>query len=125
MTGTPTTAGRVAETAAGNWLVYILLCGDGTLYTGITNNLEGRLRAHRLGRAGARYTRGRGPLRLVYLEPAEDRASASRREAAIKRLARPEKCRLALSAARRQRHGLLSRDALRDLRRNLTSTQLR
>ena len=72
------------------WTVYILLCGDGTYYTGITNDLPRRLQAHRSGR-GAKYTRGRGPLTLVYTEEQPDRAAASRREAAIKALTRGEK----------------------------------
>ena len=78
-----------------NW-VYILRCGDGTLYTGITDNLPHRLEAHRAGR-GAKYTRGRGPLTLVYWEEQTDRAAASRREWAIKRLTRAEKEALAAS----------------------------
>ena len=72
------------------WTVYILRCGDGTYYTGITNDLPRRIRIHRLGR-GAKYTRGRGPLTLVYTEEQPDRAAASRREAAIKALTRGEK----------------------------------
>lgn len=72
------------------WWVYLLTCGDGTLYTGITNNLERRLAMHQAGR-GARYTRGRGPLQLVWSEPWPDRASASRREHEVKQLARPAK----------------------------------
>ncbi len=103
------------------WLVYMLLCGDGTLYTGISNDFAHRLRAHQLGRAGARYTRGRGPLRLVYIESAGDRAAASRREAAIKRLSRKEKCRLALGAVRRGDGTPVDRGALRDLRRALAA----
>ena len=78
------------------WGVYILRCGDGTLYTGITDNLPRRLEAHRAGR-GAKYTRGRGPLALVYWEEQTDRAAASRREWAIKRLTRAEKEALAAS----------------------------
>ena len=72
------------------WTVYILRCGDGTYYTGITNDLPRRIRAHRLGR-GAKYTRGRGPFTLVYTEEQPGRAAASRREAAIKALTRGEK----------------------------------
>ena len=68
-----------------SWEVYILRCGDGSLYTGITNRFEIRLAAHRDGR-GARYTRGRGPLEVVYREPCRDRGDASRRELEIKRL---------------------------------------
>ena len=78
------------------WWVYILRCGDGTLYTGITDDLPRRLEAHRAGR-GAKYTRGRGPLALVYWEKQTDRAAASRREWAIKRLTRTEKEALAAS----------------------------
>ena len=78
------------------WTVYILRCGDGTLYTGITDDLPRRLAAHRAGR-GAKYTRGRGPLTLVYREEQPDRAAASRRECAIKRLTRAEKEALAAS----------------------------
>ena len=72
------------------WTVYILRCGDGTLYTGCTNDLPRRLEAHRSGR-GAKYTRGRGPLELVYQEQVPDKSAALRREAAIKRLDRWKK----------------------------------
>lgn len=72
------------------WYVYMLLCGDNTLYTGMTDNVDRRLAAHRAGK-GARYTRGRGPLQLVYTEELEDRSAALRREAALKRLSRREK----------------------------------
>jgi putative endonuclease len=74
-------------------MVYLLRCGDGSLYTGITNNLARRLAAHRAGKASA-YTRSRRPLRLVYREPARDRGAALRREAAIKRLTREAKLEL-------------------------------
>ena len=67
------------------WYVYILRCGDGTLYTGITDDIPRRLAAHRAGK-GAKYTRGRGSLELVYQEQAPDKSAALRREAAIKRL---------------------------------------
>ncbi len=72
------------------WLVYILCCGDGTLYTGITVDVEARLAAHRRGK-GARYTRGRGPLQLVYLRRARDYSDALGWEADIKRLSRAAK----------------------------------
>ena len=78
------------------YLVYILRCGDGSLYTGCTNDLPRRLRAHQSGR-GAKYTRSRLPVELVYREPAADRSAALRREAAIKAMTRAEK--LALLAA--------------------------
>lgn len=72
------------------WFVYMLRCGDGSLYTGCTNNLERRLSAHRSGR-GAKYTRSRPPVELAYREELPDRSAALRREAAIKRLKRAQK----------------------------------
>ena len=75
------------------WYVYILRCGDGTLYTGITDDIPRRLAAHRAGK-GAKYTRGRGPLELVYTEQLPDKSAALRREIEIKRLRRAEKERL-------------------------------
>lgn len=72
------------------WTVYILECRDGTLYTGITDDLERRLKAHASGK-GAKYTRGRGPLILRYRECHPDKSSALRREAELKRLSRNEK----------------------------------
>lgn len=72
------------------YVVYILRCGDGTLYTGCTNDLARRLAAHSAGR-GAKYTRARLPVALVYQEPAADRSQALRREAAIKALSRAQK----------------------------------
>ena len=84
------------------YLVYILRCGDGTLYTGCTNDLPRRLQAHQSGR-GAKYTRSRLPVELVYQEAVPDRSAALRREAAIKRLDRRRK--LALIAAFRPGYG--------------------
>lgn len=72
------------------WTVYILRCGDGTLYTGCTNDLPRRLRAHQSGK-GAKYTRSRPPVVLAYREEAPDKSAALRREIAIKRLTRREK----------------------------------
>ena len=72
------------------WTVYILRCGDRTLYTGCTNDLPRRLKAHQSGK-GARYTRSRLPVELVYRENAADKSAALRREAAIKRLDRRKK----------------------------------
>lgn len=69
---------------------YMLECADGTLYTGWTNDLEKRLAAHNAGQ-GAKYTRGRGPVRLCYYEAFPDKAAALRREAALKRLSHSEK----------------------------------
>ena len=76
-----------------SWYVYILRCGDDTLYTGITDDVARRLAAHRSGR-GAKYTQGRGPLELVYTEEVSDKPAALRREYQIKRLSRLEKERL-------------------------------
>ncbi len=67
------------------WVVYILECGDNSLYTGITTDLPARLAAHRAG-TGAKYTRGRGPLHLVFQEHALDRSAATQREGEIKAL---------------------------------------
>lgn len=72
------------------WYVYILKCGDGTLYTGITDDVSARLQAHREGK-GAKYTRGRGPLELVYQEIAENHSAAAKREWQIKQLKKQEK----------------------------------
>jgi len=74
----------------GKWVVYIVRCVDDTLYTGITIDLDKRLQAHD-GGTGAKYTKSRGPVKLVYFEPAADRSAASIREYAIKRLSRAEK----------------------------------
>ena len=70
--------------------VYMLRCKDGRLYTGWTNDLEHRLAMHNSGR-GAKYTRGRGPLELVYSEELPDKEAALRRECAIKKLRREQK----------------------------------
>ena len=72
------------------WYLYILRCGDGSLYTGITTDVEKRLEAHRSGK-GAKYTRGRGPLELVYQEECGDHSAALKREIAVKKLQRQEK----------------------------------
>ena len=72
------------------YTVYILRCGDGTLYTGCTNDLDRRLKAHSMGK-GAKYTRARLPVALVYAEDAPDKSQALKREAAIKALSRAEK----------------------------------
>jgi putative endonuclease len=79
------------------WAVYMLRCADGTLYTGITTDVARRVAEHNGERGlGARYTRSRRPVTLVYMEPADNRAAAARREAAIKQMDRASK--LALCA---------------------------
>ncbi|MDN5279256.1 MAG: putative endonuclease [Clostridiales bacterium] len=76
------------------WFIYILLCNDDTLYTGITNNLAQRIEMHNSG-TGAKYTRGRNPVRLIYSESLPNRSEASKRERQIKRLTRKAKLKLA------------------------------
>jgi len=73
--------------------VYLIECNDGTLYAGITPNLQKRLRLHEAGK-GAKYTRGRGPLKLRYVEVQPDKSSALRRELQIKRMSRAQKLEL-------------------------------
>ncbi len=75
------------------WKVYILRCGDETLYTGITNDLDKRLAAHDSG-AASRYTRSRRPVELAWSEPSDNRSSALQREAKIKKMSRAEKLKL-------------------------------
>ncbi len=79
-----------ARRASSRWLVYLLRCRDGSLYTGITNDLPKRLKAHAAGRA-SKYTRSRRPVHLAYSEPQRSKSAALKREAAIKRLRRAEK----------------------------------
>jgi len=75
-----------------DWTVYILRCSDETLYTGITRDVERRIEEHNgSGLLGARYTRARRPVRLVYFEAHETRSDAARREYEIKCLNREEK----------------------------------
>ena len=82
------------------WFVYLVRCADGTLYTGISNDLERRLTAHNVGSA-SKYTRSRLPAELIHAEPFADRSGASQREAQIKRLPRQAK----LDLASELRHG--------------------
>ena len=80
-----------------HWFVYMLLCADDSLYTGITNNLERRINEHNDSTSkskGAKYTRARQPVTLAYSEIADDRATASQREYQIKQLSRTEKLKL-------------------------------
>ncbi|MEZ2660024.1 GIY-YIG nuclease family protein [Aneurinibacillus aneurinilyticus] len=75
------------------YFVYILRCADNSLYTGCTPNLEERVRKHNAGK-GARYTRGRTPVEVVYIEEAVDKSAALKREYAIKRYSKQQKERL-------------------------------
>jgi len=73
------------------YFVYILECVDGTLYTGVTNDIEKRLLAHNGGKTGARYTRGRRPVTLLYTEECGTKGEALQREAVVKKLTRQQK----------------------------------
>jgi predicted GIY-YIG superfamily endonuclease len=84
------------------WLVYLLRCSDGSLYTGITNDLTKRLKAHAAGKA-SRYTRSHLPVALAYTEPQPSKSSALKREAAIKKL--PRRLKLELLAKPKARSG--------------------
>ena len=85
------------------WHIYIIKCKDGLLYTGITNNLEQRIKAHNSGN-GCKFTRCRIPVKLVYQEESQDRSSALKREAQIKGLTRKNKLEL-IKAAKMVRSG--------------------
>ena len=76
-----------------NWLVYMLECSDNSIYTGITNNLENRLKKHQSG-DGAKYLRGRLPIKIIYKELFINRSEATKREISIKKMSKKEKVRL-------------------------------
>jgi putative endonuclease len=76
------------------WCVYICRCNDGTLYTGITNDIERRIAEHNSGNGGAKYTRPRRPVELVYTAKVDTRSMATKREYQIKRMPLIEKRRL-------------------------------
>lgn len=95
---------------AGDWFVYIVQCSDGSLYTGIARDLGQRLAQHNGERpGGARFTRGRRPVRLIWSAAAADRSEASRREAGIKKLSRAQKLALARVGGRGRDQGEASR----------------
>lgn len=75
------------------WIIYIILCSDNSLYTGITNNLKKRFADHQAGK-GARYTRSHKPVRIIYSEEVFSRAEALKREQEIKKYRREQKIRL-------------------------------
>jgi len=75
-----------------NWHVYIVECSDGTFYTGISNNVDKRIREHNLG-IGSKYTRGRRPVKLLARWNCADKSHASKMEYKIKRLTREAKLR--------------------------------
>lgn len=74
-----------------DWWVYIVRCSDGSLYTGITVDRDRRINEHNTSNKGAKYTRSRRPVHLVYSEKQENRSSASKREGVIKKLTRKDK----------------------------------
>ncbi len=76
------------------WTVYIIRCDDGSLYTGVSTDVERRFREHREHPRGAKFFNGRTPLEVVYAEDGHSRSTACRREAAVKKLSRAEKLRL-------------------------------
>ncbi len=79
------------------YYVYILKCSDKTFYTGITNNLERRIKEHNSSRLGAKYTRGRRPARLVYSLKKKNKSAAAREECRIKKLSRMGKINLKIN----------------------------
>ena len=86
------------------YYVYLLRCADGTLYCGSTNNLQRRVKMHNGGR-GAKYTKARRPVQLVYWEAAGEKSDALRREAAVKRLTRQRKLELVRAFSEDGGHG--------------------
>tara|TARA_B110000444_G_scaffold44942_1_gene40846 strand:- start:8690 stop:8992 length:303 start_codon:yes stop_codon:yes gene_type:complete len=84
------TLAELAKSKQQSWFVYILLCSDNTLYTGITNNIDKRLEDHQRG-VGAKYTKGRSPISLLFKEKHPNRSSASKRESEIKSLTKKQK----------------------------------
>lgn len=86
------------KTISKNYFVYLLRCSDGTLYTGTTNDLRRRVQQHNAGK-GARYTAGRRPVALVYVENCASRSEALRREAALRKLSHRQKLSLSESTA--------------------------
>ena len=73
-----------------SWCLYLLECSDGSYYAGITNDLENRIKAHNNG-TGAKYTRGRGPVKLLAQQSFDNRSEASKAENAIKKLPKSQK----------------------------------
>ncbi len=74
-----------------DWLMYVVECADGSYYTGITTDMTRRLNEHNCTKRGAKYTRSRRPVKLIYFERYADRSEASKAEAAFKKLTRKKK----------------------------------
>jgi putative endonuclease len=83
-----------SEEEPGQWLVYMVQCNDKSLYTGVTTDLDRRLKEHNEGTLGAKYTRARRPVSLAWFEQCDSRSSATIREAEIKKLDRNQKLEL-------------------------------
>jgi len=77
-----------------SWFLYVVQCSDGTLYTGVTTDIERRIREHNGSKRGAKYTRGRRPVELVYVKDCRDRFEALREEYKFKSLSRKEKLKI-------------------------------
>ncbi len=90
------------------YFVYLLSCADTTIYTGITTDVERRFKEHQKG-TGGHYTRSRKPVKILYTEKHPNRSSASKREAAIKRLSRAEKLKLIKTSTTGVRHSRASK----------------
>jgi len=81
-----------------SWFIYIVRCSDNTLYTGVAKDLKQRIQKHNTGKEGAKYTRARRPVKLVYQETAPNRSQAQQREYAIKQLSATQKRQLIAQA---------------------------
>ena len=79
------------KNAHSNWFIYIVRCCDGSLYTGIAKDVEKRVEEHNAAKSGAKYTKSRRPVELVYREPVKSRSDATRRELKIKKLNKRQK----------------------------------
>jgi putative endonuclease len=89
---------KVPSMAAHSYFVYMVACADGTFYTGFTTDIEKRMRAHNYTKAGAKYTRSRRPVSLVYVEPCPSLSHARKREYVIKHLSKAAKSMMLVAA---------------------------
>ena len=101
------------------WFVYMLYCGDGSLYTGITTDLQRRVSEHNDAKSGARYTKARRPVSLAWFEQWDSRSAASVREAEIKKLDRKQKALLITTAWKKNKSGLKKAGADQSILANL------
>jgi len=101
----------VQVSEVGEWFVYMLYCGDGSLYTGITTDLQRRVSEHNEAKSGARYTKARRPVSLAWFEQCGSRSAASIREAEIKKLDRKQKALLITSAWKAKKSSLVKAGA--------------